>query len=108
MIDWNTIHDLLTQYYRCYCHLLIVQGDTSTVAVTSLIAFYEKIPVGHVEAGLRTYNLGSPFPEEGNRQIVSRFAQYNWAPTEWAANNLNKGAISNITDLLPHWLKKNK
>ena len=76
--------------------LLIVQGDTSTVAVTSLIAFYEKIPVGHVEAGLRTYNLGSPFPEEGNRQIVSRFAQYNWAPTEWAANNLKNEMVGNI------------
>ena len=76
--------------------LLIVQGDTSTVAVTSLIAFYEKIPVGHVEAGLRTYNLESPFPEEGNRQIVSRFAQYNWAPTEWAANNLKNEMVGNI------------
>ncbi len=76
--------------------LLIVQGDTSTVAVTALIAFYEKIPVGHVEAGLRTYNLESPFPEEGNRQIVSRFAQYNWAPTEWAANNLKDEMVNNV------------
>ena len=77
--------------------LLVVQGDTSTVAVTSLIAFYENIPVGHVEAGLRTYNLESPFPEEGNRQIVSRFAQYNWAPTEWAADNLRNEMVGNVT-----------
>ena len=76
--------------------LLIVQGDTSTVAISALIAFYEKVPVGHVEAGLRTYDLTSPFPEEGNRQLVSRIASYNWAPTEWAANNLKNEMVSNI------------
>ena len=76
--------------------LLIVQGDTSTVAISALIAFYEKIPVGHVEAGLRTYDLSSPFPEEGNRQIVSRLAQYNWAPTEKAAQQLNDENIHNV------------
>ena len=76
--------------------LLIVQGDTSTVAISALIAFYEKIPVGHVEAGLRTYNLSSPFPEEGNRQIVSRLAKYNWAPTEFAAEQLKEEKIHNI------------
>ena len=57
--------------------LLMVQGDTATVAISALIAFYEKIQVGHVEAGLRTYDLTSPFPEEGNRQLVSRLAKYN-------------------------------
>jgi len=76
--------------------LLIVQGDTSTVAVSALIAFYEKIPVGHVEAGLRTYDLSSPFPEEGNRQIVSRLAKFNWAPTELAAKQLRKENVDNI------------
>ena len=58
-------------------NLLIVQGDTATVAISAFIAFYEKISVGHVEAGLRTYDLTSPFPEEGNRQLVSRLAKYN-------------------------------
>ena len=77
--------------------LLIVQGDTSTVAISALIAFYEKVPVGHVEAGLRTYDLTSPFPEEGNRQLVSRIASYNWAPTELAAKQLKKENVGNIT-----------
>ena len=76
--------------------LLIVQGDTSTVAVTAIIAFYEKVPVGHVEAGLRTYNLESPFPEEGNRQLVSRIASYNWAPTRLAGIQLEKEKVGNI------------
>ena len=76
--------------------LLIVQGDTSTVAISALIAFYEKIPVGHVEAGLRTYDLSSPFPEEGNRQLVARLAKYNWAPTELAAEQLKKENVDNI------------
>ena len=57
-------------------NLLIVQGDTTTVAVCALIAYYEQIPIGHVEAGLRTFNLKSPFPEEGNRQIVSRISNF--------------------------------
>jgi len=77
--------------------LLIVQGDTATVAISALIAFYEKVPVGHVEAGLRTYDLTSPFPEEGNRQMVSRIASYNWAPTELAAKQLKKENVGNIT-----------
>ena len=76
--------------------LLIVQGDTSTAAVSALLAFYERIAVGHVEAGLRTYNLESPFPEEGNRQIVSRLARYNWAPTEQAAEQLRREGVSNV------------
>ena len=76
--------------------LLIVQGDTTTVVISALIAFYEKIPVGHVEAGLRTYDLSSPFPEEGNRQLVSRLAKYNWAPTELAAEQLQKENVDNI------------
>ena len=76
--------------------LLIVQGDTTTVAVCALIAYYEKIPIGHVEAGLRTFNLNSPFPEEGNRQIVSRIANFNWAPTRLAGEQLQKENVQNI------------
>ncbi len=68
--------------------LVIVQGDTTTAALCSLLAFYDKIPVGHIEAGLRTYDLTSPFPEEGNRQMISRLAGYNWAPTEQAVQFL--------------------
>ena len=76
--------------------LLIVQGDTTTVAICSLLAFYQKIPVGHIEAGLRTYNLNSPYPEEANRQIVSRIATYNWAPTKLAQKQLLNEKIKNV------------
>jgi len=76
--------------------LLIVQGDTTTVTVCSLIAFYQKIPVGHVEAGLRTYDINNPYPEEGNRQIISRIASYNWAPTKLAEKQLNQEKVKNI------------
>ena len=76
--------------------LLIVQGDTTTVTVCSLIAYYERVNIGHVEAGLRTFDLSSPFPEEGNRQLVSRIANFNWAPTELAAKQLQEENVKNI------------
>ncbi|MCL2413568.1 MAG: UDP-N-acetylglucosamine 2-epimerase (non-hydrolyzing) [Bacteroidales bacterium] len=76
--------------------LLIVQGDTLTVTASALVAFYEKVKVGHVEAGLRTHNLQNPFPEEANRQIVSRIADYNWAPTQEAYDNLKQENVQNI------------
>ena len=68
--------------------VVLVHGDTSTTFVTALACFYLQIPVGHVEAGLRTYNLYSPYPEEFNRQAVSILAKYNFAPTRLAADNL--------------------
>ena len=68
--------------------LVIVHGDTTTSLASSLAAFYSNIPVAHVEAGLRTYKLNSPFPEEINRQLVSRIAQFHFAPTEKAKQNL--------------------
>lgn len=68
--------------------IVLVHGDTTTTFVTALACFYLQIPVGHVEAGLRTYNLYSPFPEEFNRQAVGILAQYNFAPTETAKENL--------------------
>lgn len=70
--------------------VVLVHGDTSTTFVTALACFYLQIPVGHVEAGLRTHNIYSPFPEEFNRQAVSLISQYNFAPTEMAKNNLIK------------------
>lgn len=70
--------------------VVLVHGDTSTTFVTALACFYLQIPVGHVEAGLRTYNIFSPFPEEFNRQAVGIISQYNFAPTEMAKNNLLK------------------
>lgn len=70
--------------------VVLVHGDTSTTFVTALACFYKQIPVGHVEAGLRTYNIYSPFPEEFNRQAVGIIAKYNFAPTELARKNLLK------------------
>lgn len=68
--------------------VVLVHGDTSTTFVTALACFYMHIPVGHVEAGLRTYDIDSPFPEEFNRQAVSIVAAYNFAPTELSKGNL--------------------
>ena len=70
--------------------IVLVHGDTSTTFVTALSCFYLQIPVGHVEAGLRTYNIYSPYPEEFNRQAVSIISQYNFTPTEFSKNNLIK------------------
>ena len=70
--------------------IVLVHGDTSTTFVTALACFYMQIPVGHVEAGLRTYNIYSPYPEEFNRQAVGIIAKFNFAPTEMAKNNLIK------------------
>lgn len=68
--------------------VVLVHGDTSTTFVTALACFYLQIPVGHVEAGLRTYNIYSPYPEEFNRQAVSIISKYNFAPTENSRENL--------------------
>ncbi len=70
--------------------IVLVHGDTTTTFTTALACFYLQIPVGHVEAGLRTYNLSSPYPEEFNRQAVSIISRYNFAPTEQAGENLVK------------------
>ncbi len=69
-------------------NVVLVHGDTSTTFVTALACFYLQIPVGHVEAGLRTYNIYSPYPEEFNRQAVGIVSQFNFAPTELSRENL--------------------
>lgn len=72
--------------------IVLVHGDTSTAFATALACYYLQIPVGHIEAGLRTYNINSPYPEEFNRQAVSILAQYNFAPTVLSKQNLvNEG-----------------
>ena len=71
-------------------NVVLVHGDTSTTFVTALACFYLQIPVGHVEAGLRTYDIYSPYPEEFNRQAVSIISKYNFAPTERSKQNLLK------------------
>lgn len=83
----NRIKEVLEQVKP---DVVLVHGDTSTTFVTALACFYLQIPVGHVEAGLRTYDIYSPYPEEFNRQAVSIISQYNFAPTEQAKKNLIK------------------
>lgn len=83
----NKIRDVLVETKP---DVVLVHGDTSTTFVTALACFYLQIPVGHVEAGLRTYNVFSPYPEEFNRQAVSIISKYNFAPTELSKNNLLK------------------
>lgn len=73
--------------------LVLVQGDTTTAFAAALAAFYEQIPVGHVEAGLRTDNLLDPFPEEANRRLISQLAQLHFAPTERSAANLRASGV---------------
>jgi len=77
----------------CKPDMVIVQGDTTTSFCAALAAFYRRIPVGHVEAGLRTWNKFSPFPEEINRTITSRIADLHFAPTQWAKENLLKEGV---------------
>ena len=73
--------------------VVLVHGDTTTSTATALASFYQRIPVGHVEAGLRTRNIYSPWPEEINRQITSRIATYNFAPTTLSRRNLLEEAV---------------
>ena len=74
--------------------IILVQGDTTTTFATALAAYYFKIPVGHVEAGLRTGNKFNPFPEEINRQLTTRLTDFHFAPTEWGKNNLLREGIA--------------
>jgi len=98
MKDKQTLFDVTTNILNRIKEVLeeekpdvvLVHGDTSTTFVTSLACFYLQIPVGHVEAGLRTYNIYSPYPEEFNRQAVGIIAKYNFAPTELSKENLLK------------------
>ena len=81
------MRDVLTQAKP---DVVLVHGDTTTSMAAALAAFYQQIPVGHVEAGLRTHNIYSPWPEEMNRQITGRIATYNFAPTPLSENNLQQ------------------
>ena len=96
MKDKQTLFDITTNILNRIKEVLkevkpdvvLVHGDTTTTFVTALACFYLQIPVGHVEAGLRTYNIYSPYPEEFNRQAVSIISQFNFAPTELSKQNL--------------------
>jgi UDP-N-acetylglucosamine 2-epimerase (non-hydrolysing) len=73
--------------------LVLVQGDTTTAFTAALAAFYQKIPVGHVEAGLRTDDMFNPYPEEANRRLISQITQLHFAPTPWAVENLHRSGV---------------
>lgn len=89
-ITTNILKDIRKVLEEVRPDVVLVHGDTSTTFVTALACFYLQIPVGHVEAGLRTYNIYSPYPEEFNRQAVGIISNYNFAPTEKAKENLIK------------------
>lgn len=77
-------------FKECKPDVVLVHGDTTTSTAAALAAFYQQIPVGHVEAGLRTHNIYSPWPEEMNRQITGRIASYNFSPTSLSESNLKE------------------
>lgn len=87
-ITINILEDIKFVLEKENPDIVLVHGDTSTTFAATLACFYFQIPVGHVEAGLRTYNINSPYPEEFNRQAVDIIAKYNFAPTETARDNL--------------------
>jgi len=96
--------------------LVLVQGDTTTAFIGALTAFYAAIPVGHIEAGLRTFNLFSPYPEEANRRMISNVASYHFAPTEGNRQNLLQEGMEDariavtgntVIDAL-HWVLQHK
>ena len=80
-------------FKECKPDVVLVHGDTTTSTAAALAAFYQQIPVGHVEAGLRTHNIYSPWPEEMNRQITGRIATYNFAPTPLSEQNLKEEKV---------------
>ncbi|WP_320675040.1 non-hydrolyzing UDP-N-acetylglucosamine 2-epimerase [Prochlorococcus sp. MIT 1341] len=96
-VTCSVLQGLRTEFQSHPSKLVLVQGDTTTALASALAAFYEKIPVGHIEAGLRTENLLEPFPEEANRRLISQIATLNFAPTKLAAANLKvSGVIGEI------------
>lgn len=95
---------------------ILVQGDTTSAFIGALVGFYNKIPVGHIEAGLRTGNIYSPFPEEANRKLIGNIAKVHFAPTDINVNNLLREGYNNenilkvgntVIDAL-YWVKENK
>lgn len=80
-------------FKECCPDVVLVHGDTTTSTAAALAAFYQRIPVGHVEAGLRTHNIYSPWPEEMNRQITGRIATYNFSPTPLSESNLKQEKV---------------
>ena len=93
-ITCNSMQGLEKIFRELKPDLALVQGDTSTAFAAALAAFYQQIPVGHVEAGLRTDNILNPYPEEANRRLISQIARFHFAPTTLAVQNLQKSDVT--------------
>jgi UDP-N-acetylglucosamine 2-epimerase (non-hydrolysing) len=93
-ITCRSLQGLEGLYEELTPQMVVVQGDTTTAFAAALAAFYQKIPVGHVEAGLRTDELFDPFPEEANRRLISQIAQLHFAPTDLAVQNLERSGVT--------------
>ena len=102
MKDNQTLSELSSNIITSICKvfesykpdLVLVHGDTTTATFTAVSAFYNHIPIGHIEAGLRTNDIFSPFPEEFNRQVISKISTYNYAPTKSSSDNLIKEGVN--------------
>ncbi len=111
-ITVNVLEGLSTLLQKEKSHLVLVHGDTTTTLVASLAAFYNQIPIGHIEAGLRRWNKKSPFPEEVNRQLTGILADLHFAPTETAMKTLiaegknKKISLLQGTPLLMHYIRQ--
>ncbi|MCA1994698.1 MAG: UDP-N-acetylglucosamine 2-epimerase (non-hydrolyzing), partial [Coleofasciculus sp. S288] len=92
-ITCRSLQGLETVYKEIQPRLVLVQGDTTTAFAATLAAFYQQIPVGHVEAGLRTDDLFNPYPEEANRRLISQLSRLNFAPTALAVEHLRQSGI---------------
>ena len=92
-ITCNALRGLEGLFQTLNPAIVLVQGDTTTALAAAMAAFYQKIPVGHVEAGLRTEDIFNPFPEEANRRLVSQVSQLHFAPTSLSADNLRKSGV---------------
>ncbi len=93
-ITCNSLRGLEAVYQELKPALVLVQGDTTTAFAAALAAFYQQIPIGHVEAGLRTDHLFNPYPEEANRRLISQLAQLHFAPTPLAVANLQRSGVT--------------
>jgi UDP-N-acetylglucosamine 2-epimerase (non-hydrolysing) len=93
-ITQRSLQGLEQLFQELQPQLAIVQGDTTTAFAAALAAFYQQIPIGHVEAGLRTDNILDPYPEEANRRLISQIAQLHFAPTYLAVENLHKSGVT--------------
>jgi UDP-N-acetylglucosamine 2-epimerase (non-hydrolysing) len=93
-VTCKSLTGLETYFQEHQPQMVLVQGDTTTALAAALAAFYQKIPVGHVEAGLRTNDLFNPYPEEANRRLISQIAQLHFAPTQQSADNVQRSGIT--------------